>query len=361
VPQRLRLFAVSVPGLLLVISHGRGVNLLAMEGISISPGSEGEQFSPFLERLAGLGVRLRADTVEILQANLGYRCNLSCLHCHIQAGPQRNESMAPATLEHVLRALERHEIPRLDLTGGAPEMHPQFEELVRAAVGFGCQVSVRTNLAIMEEAEYRRLPDLYSPLGVEVIGSMPCYTEELVDQQRGRGVYARNIRVLQRLNDLGYGDPSAGLLLHLVYNPQRDTVAPEQCALEADYRNVLLEEHGIRFNSLFTITNAPIGRFAAILEREGRLNAYHRQLAEAFNPDTLPGLMCRNTVSVAWDGSLYDCDFNQAIGMTLDRRVPRHIRDFDLEALASRPIRCDDHCYACTAGGGSSCRGALVS
>ena len=331
-----------------------------MESTSSSPGSEGAQSSPFLETLAGLGVRLRADTVEILQVNLGYRCNLSCLHCHIQAGPQRRESMAPETLEHVLRALERYEIPRLDLTGGAPEMHPQFEELVRAAGGFGCQVSVRTNLAIMEEPGYSHLPDLYSLLGVEVIGSMPCYTEELVDQQRGRGVYARNIRMLRRLNELGYGNPSGGLLLHLVYNPQRDTVAPEQCALEVDYREVLFKEHGIRFNSLFTITNAPIGRFAAILEREGRLRAYRQQLAEAFNPDTLPGLMCRNTVSVAWDGSLYDCDFNQAIGLALDSRVPRHIRDFDLAALTSRPIRCDDHCYACTAGGGSSCRGAIA-
>jgi radical SAM/Cys-rich protein len=345
---------------MLLISRGWGVNLLAMENTSISPGSEREQFSPFLEKLAGLGVRLRADTVEILQVNLGYRCNLSCLHCHIQAGPQRSELMASETIDHVVRVLDRHKIPRLDLTGGAPEMHPRFEELVRAASGFGCQVSVRTNLAIMDEPSYSRLPDLYSLLGVEVIGSMPCYTEELVDQQRGRGVYARNIRVLRRLNELGYGDTSSGLLLHLVYNPQRDTVAPEQCALEADYREVLLREHGIRFNSLFTITNAPIGRFAAILEREGRLRAYHQQLAEAFNPDTLPGLMCRNTVSVAWDGSLYDCDFNQAIGMALDSRVPRHIRDFDLEALASRPIRCDDHCYACTAGGGSSCRGALI-
>jgi len=332
-----------------------------MESASIVPGSGGAQFSPFLEKLAGLGVRLRADTVEILQVNLGYRCNLSCLHCHIHAGPRRGESMAPETLEHVLRVLERFEIPRLDLTGGAPEMHPQFEELVRAAAGVGCQVSVRTNLAIMEEPDYSHLPDLFSCLGVEVIGSMPCYTEELVDQQRGRGVYARNIRVLRRLSELGYGDPSGGLLLHLVYNPQGDTVAPEQCALEADYREALFKEHGIRFNSLFTITNAPIGRFAAILEREGRLRAYHQQLAQAFNPYTLPGLMCRNTVSVAWDGSLYDCDFNQAIGMALDSRVPRHIRDFDLEALASRPIRCDDHCYACTAGGGSSCRGALVS
>ena len=345
----------------MLIASGSGVNSLVMESTSKSPGSAGAEFSPFLERLAGLGVKLRADTVEILQVNLGYRCNLSCLHCHIQAGPQRNESMAPETLEHVLHVLERHEIPRLDLTGGAPEMHPRFEELVRAAADFGCQVSVRTNLAIMGEPDYKHLPDLYSLLGVEVIGSMPCYTEELVDQQRGRGVYARNIRVLRRLNELGYGDPHAGLLLHLVYNPQRDTVAPEQCALEADYREVLFKEHGIRFNSLFTITNAPIGRFAAILEREGRLRAYHQQLAEAFNPDTLPGLMCRNTVSVAWDGSLYDCDFNQAIGMALDSRVPRHIRDFDLEALASRAIRCDDHCYACTAGGGSSCRGALVS
>jgi radical SAM/Cys-rich protein len=240
-------------------------------------------------------------------------------------------------------------------------MHPQFEELVRAAAGFGTRVSVRTNLAIMEEPEYLHLAELYALLGVEVIGSMPCYTEELVDRQRGRGVYARNIRVLRRLNGLGYGDPDTRLLLHLVYNPQRDTVAPEQCVLEGDYRDALAREHGIRFNSLFTITNAPIGRFAAALEREGRLRAYHALLAEAFNPETLPGLMCRNTVSVAWDGSLYDCDFNQAIGMELESGVPRHIRDFDLAALASRPIRCDDHCYACTAGGGSSCRGALVS
>jgi radical SAM/Cys-rich protein len=324
------------------------------------PEGAGAAIAPFLEKLAGLGVRLHADTVEILQVNLGYRCNLSCLHCHIQAGPQRTESMAPETVGHVLSAIERHRIPRLDLTGGAPELHPRFEEIVRAAAALGCQVSVRTNLAIMEEPSYRHLPDLYALLGVEVIGSMPCYTEELVDQQRGRGVYARNIRVLQRLNELGYGEPGGILLLHLVYNPQRDTVAPEQHALEGDYRAELSRQHDIRFNSLFTITNAPIGRFAAALEREGRLHTYHRQLVEAFNPDTIPGLMCRNTVSVAWDGSLYDCDFNQAIGMGLDSEVPRHIRDFDLDALASRPIRCDDHCYACTAGGGSSCRGALV-
>jgi radical SAM/Cys-rich protein len=306
---------------------------------------------------AATGDGLRALRIDTVQVNVGLRCNLACRHCHVESSPMRTEMMDEPTMRAVLDTSERVGARTLDLTGGAPEMHPQFRPFVDAALDRGLEVIVRTNLTIMLESGYQDLPGWLANRRVHLIASLPCYLPTNVDNQRGPTVHSRSVEVLRRLNHAGYGiDPS--LRLDLVYNPLGPALPPSQTALEEAYRDALLREFGLRFGRLFTITNMPIGRFASDLERQGARQGYETMLEEAFNPSTLEHLMCRSQVNVGWDGALYDCDFNNALGLGANGRAA-HVRDLDID-FARRFVRTGTHCFGCTAGGGSSCTGALV-
>ena len=296
-----------------------------------------------------------------LQVNLGYRCNQSCLHCHVNAGPQRRESMSRGTADDVLAFLRAGGITTLDLTGGAPELNPQFRRLVREARGLGIHVIDRCNLSILEEPGQEGLAAFLARHHVEVVASLPCYVEENVDGQRGVGVYTRSIHALRRLNALGYGKPQTGRVLNLVYNPTGPFLPPPQCSLEADYRRELRARFDIVFDRLYTLTNLPIQRFGSTLVSRGHFEDYMRLLKSAYRPENLDQLMCRDLVSVDWQGRVYDCDFNQMLGLPLHRggRPRPHIRDLIGQDLQGNPIVVADHCYGCTAGQGSSCGGAL--
>ena len=296
-----------------------------------------------------------------LQVNLGYKCNQSCLHCHVNAGPTRTEMMDDATFGDVLDFLRASGVRTLDVTGGAPELHPRFRELVVTARGLGARVIDRCNLTILEEPGQEDLAAFLAAEGVEVTASLPCYTEELVDRQRGAGVYESSIRGLRRLNALGYGGPDGKLVLNLVYNPQGPSLPPPQAALEADYRRELGERHGISFNHLFALANLPVARFGSTLISKGQFNSYMTLLRDAFRQENLDTVMCRSLVSVDWQGWVYDCDFNQMLGLPLqvDGRVRVSLRDLLERDLQNNPIVVRDHCYGCTAGQGSSCGGAL--
>lgn len=300
---------------------------------------------------------LTAQSVTTLQVNVGYRCNLVCSHCHIEAGPARTESMDGQTVDAVLRALATGPIETLDITGGAPELNPHFRRLVSTAHGQGKRILVRTNLAILHEPGMQDLPRFYREHNVEIIASLPCYQETNVDTMRGKGTFAKCMASLRELNGLGCGRPE-GPPLRLVYNPAGPFLPPSQGALEQDYRRVLGEQYGVSFTSLFALANMPIGRFRDRLARSGELDRYRDVLAGAFNPATLDGIMCRTLVSVGWDGTLYDCDFNQVLGLTVGPDATAHISDFSYESLAQRTIRIGDHCFGCTAGNGSSCTGS---
>ncbi len=302
---------------------------------------------------------LRAATVSTLQVNIGYRCNLLCRHCHIGAGPSRSEMMDRSTIDEILGVLADTDIPALDITGGAPELNPHFRYLITEARRLGKHVITRTNLAIFSEEGMADLPEFYSGCNVELIASLPCYLEKNVDGIRGSGTFSRSIRAVRTLNGLGYGLPD-GLPLSLVYNPGGAFLPPEQGKLEQDYKRELAARYGISFTRLYTITNMPLGRFRDALSRTGDLNGYLHMLFCAFNPATLNDLMCRHLVSVGPDGRLFDCDFNQVLGMTVSSAVPAHIHDFDRASLAHRIIRTGDHCFGCTAGTGSSCTGATA-
>ena len=299
---------------------------------------------------------LTAQGITTLQVNVGYRCNLACAHCHVEAGPGRTEAMDRETIDSVLRALAESPLATLDITGGAPELNPHFRGLVSTARQLGKRIIVRTNLAVLHEPGMEYLPSFYREQNVELVASLPCYRQENVDGMRGTGTFAKCIASLRTLNSLGYGLPG-GRLLHLVYNPAGPFLPPRQGALEQDYRRELRDQHGVSFTTLYALTNMPIGRFRDRLTRSGELERYHELLACAFNPAALDGVMCRTLLSVGWDGRLYDCDFNQVLGLTAGPDVPSHIRDFSYEALAGRTIRVGDHCYGCTAGSGSSCNG----
>lgn len=305
---------------------------------------------------------LAATGIETLQINVGRLCNQTCAHCHVDAGPQRREQMDRATAELCLAVLARTDIPVLDVTGGAPEMNPHFRRIVAAARALDPprHVIVRSNLTILVAPGFDDLPEFLAAHRVEVAASLPCYLEENVDRQRGSHVFRRSIDALARLNALGYGIPGTGLLLTLVYNPVGPSLPPPQEPLEADYRRELRARHGIEFTRLHTIANMPISRFRDDLERTGRLDAYERRLVERFNPAAAERVMCRTTLSVDWEGYLHDCDFNLMLGLPLEPAAPRHLRDFDLERLARRRVVTADHCFGCTAGAGSSCRGAVV-
>ncbi len=308
----------------------------------------------------GLGT-LRRGATRTLQVNVGKRCNQACHHCHVDAGPLRTENMTRETAERVLALLRRSPgIETVDLTGGAPELNPNFRDLVRGARACGAAVIDRCNLTVLFEAGQEDTADFLADAGVHIIASLPCYSRENVEAQRGRGVFDKSVRALQQLNELGYGCAD-GLRLDLVYNPVGPVLPPPQAELEDQYREELGDLFGIRFNRLLTLTNLPIKRFAHQLAREGRHAEYLSLLVTHFNPDTVSGLMCRDTVSVGWDGALYDCDFNQMLEIPLGG-APATLADVDtLESLVGLPIATASHCFACTAGSGSSCGGALAS
>jgi radical SAM/Cys-rich protein len=303
---------------------------------------------------------IRRQRLETLQVNLGYRCNQSCLHCHVNAGPGRTENMHAETIDLVLRVAAARRVQTLDLTGGAPELNPHFRRLVSEARCLGLRVIDRCNLTILSEPGQEDLADFLAQERVEVTASLPCYTPTLVDRQRGAGVYERSIAGLQRLNALGYGRPGGGLLLNLVYNPQGPSLPPPQAALETDYRRELAAQHGIVFNHLFALTNMPIQRFGSTLVSKGGFDAYMQLLRGAYQPGNLDTVMCRSLVSVDYQGDLYDCDFNQMLALRLGGGGGRaHLRDLLERDPAGEPIAVADHCYGCTAGQGSSCGGAL--
>jgi radical SAM/Cys-rich protein len=303
---------------------------------------------------------IERQSVMTLQVNLGYRCNQSCLHCHVDAGPKRSEVMTAGTLDAVIAFLRRGGVSTLDLTGGAPELNPGFRRLVSESRELGVQVVDRCNLTILEEPGQDDLAGFLADRRVEVVASLPCYLEENVDGQRGRGVFEVSIRALRQLNRLGYGHAGSGLPLNLVYNPQGPSLPPRQDCLEADYKRVLADRYGIRFNRLLTLTNMPIRRFGSMLQSQGRFGEYLGLLKSAHQDTNLEDVMCRSLVSVDWQGYLYDCDFNQMLDLPLDGRRRLHIAELAVGDLAGRPIRVGEHCYGCTAGQGSSCGGALA-
>ena len=307
--------------------------------------------------------RIRRGPIETLQVNLGYRCNQHCVHCHVNAGPKRTEEMSAETVNAVLAFLDASPtVATLDLTGGAPEMNADFRRLVRAAHGRGLRVIDRCNLTILEEPGYEDLAAFLAGQGVEITASLPCYLEDNVDRQRGKGVFAASIHGLLKLNALGYGVEGSGRVLNLVYNPQGPVLPPPQEALERAYREHLGEAFGIRFSQLFTIANMPIKRFGSTLVSKGQFAGYMKTLREAHRAENLAGVMCRSLVSVDWQGYLYDCDFNQQLDMPIaGGGQPRlHLRDATAAMLAGGAIRVAGHCYGCTAGQGSSCGGALA-
>jgi radical SAM/Cys-rich protein len=305
---------------------------------------------------------LKRLTIDTLQLNLGYRCNQSCVHCHVNAGPSRTEEMTTETIDAVLDFLAGNpEINCLDLTGGAPELNPQFRRLVVAARARGLRVIDRCNLTILEEPGHEDLAAFLAGHRVELVASLPCYLEENVDRQRGKGVFETSLRALHRLNALGYGTPGGGLDLSLVYNPQGPSLPPPQGPLEAAYRQHLEFNHGVVFTRLYTLANMPIQRFGSLLISRGEFNAYLDTLRAAHHADNLEQVMCRRLVSVDWQGYLYDCDFNQQLGLALTDAAGRrlHISAASASRLDAIPIRVAEHCYGCTAGQGSSCGGAL--
>ncbi|HEY2918214.1 MAG TPA: arsenosugar biosynthesis radical SAM (seleno)protein ArsS [Candidatus Binatia bacterium] len=318
---------------------------------------------PFLERIRQESDGLRKRRIEVLQVNMGKYCNQACIHCHVEAGPGRKEMMTRETIEAILKFLDRSEIPTVDITGGAPELSRNFDYLVESCVGLGRRVMDRCNLTVFFEPEKEYLPEFFQQNRVEVICSLPCYTEENVDRQRGDGTFDLSIRGLKRLNDLGYGIPGTGLDLHLVYNPLGAYLPPAQEKLEQDYKRVLQEKFGIVFNRLYCLANMPITRFEKLLKRLGQYDQYLELLERSFNAATLDKVMCRDLLSVGWEGSVYDCDFNQMLDLPLRDQDGKPLRIWQVspEMLENKPILIGNHCYACTAGCGSSCGGALVS
>ncbi len=305
--------------------------------------------------------RLRRARLDTLQVNLGYRCNQSCLHCHVGAGPNRTEMMTAAMADLVLEVVRARGIRTLDLTGGAPELNPQFRSLVSRARALGVQVIDRCNLTILFEPGQQDLAAFLAAQRVEIVASLPCYSVANVDRQRGDGVFDKSIAALQELNALGYGDEGSGLVLNLVYNPQGPSLPPPQQALEADYKRVLAAHFGVRFNRLFALTNMPIQRFGSTLVSKGTFAGYLQLLKASYRPENLGTVMCNSQLSVDWQGDLYDCDFNQMLGLParLGDSVRPHLRDLLERPGAGEPIRVANHCYGCTAGQGSSCGGAL--
>lgn len=304
---------------------------------------------------------IKRQRLETLQVNLGYLCNQTCVHCHVNAGPTRTEMMIDENVETVMEVLKAQSIQTLDLTGGAPEMHWRFRDLVHEARKQGVHVIDRCNLTILEEPGYKTLAEFLAEQQVEVIASMPCYSPTNVDKQRGKGVFDTSIAALQRLNALGYGKPDSGLSLNLVYNPLGPSLPPNQQQLEADYKRELKKHFDIEFGQLFTLVNMPIQRFGSMLISKGQFADYMQLLKDAYVPTNLDNVMCRTMVSVDWQGNLHDCDFNQMLQLPLIGSDTQHLKDLLSQNLEGREIYIADHCYGCTAGQGSSCGGALNS
>lgn len=306
---------------------------------------------------------IKRGKLDTLQVNLGYRCNQSCSHCHVNAGPNRTEEMSSETLDLILEFIQHQSITCLDLTGGAPELHPEFKELVVKARALDVHVIDRCNLTILEEPEQEDLAGFLAQHQVEIAASLPCYTKDNVEAQRGDGVFDASILGLQQLNKFGYGVAGSGLLLNLVFNPQGANLPPPQAALEADYHRILKQDHGVVFNHLLTITNMPIQRFGSTLISKGEFEPYMNLLESAHQASNLASVMCRNLLSVDWEGYIYDCDFNQMLGIPIsyiNNKKP-HISDILELDMTAKDIMVADHCYGCTAGQGSSCGGALSS
>ena len=317
----------------------------------------------FAQKLAEQSISLRRGRPEILQVNVGKLCNLTCVHCHVNAGPKRKEIMTRETIDRIIRWFGKTDIPTVDLTGGAPEMMPDFRYFIEQVKQLqpARHVIDRCNLTILVERDYEDLGKFLATNKVEIIASMPCYSARNVNAQRGEGVFEGSIAALQLLNSLRYGiDPE--LPLHLIYNPVGAFLPPSQREVEADYKRELKKHFGIVFNKLYTLTNLPIGRFASYLRRNNNLNEYMELLIQAFNPVTINGLMCRNTISVGWRGEVYDCDFNQQLGMQWNNpdMSGRFLWDVDPEKIENCQIMTGNHCFGCTAGAGSSCGGAIV-
>lgn len=318
----------------------------------------------FSQKLETIGFfPLKPTDLEILQVNVGYMCDLTCSHCHVDAGPDRKEIMTQETMQQCIDAIKKSNIHTLDLTGGAPEMNPNFQwfiEQVRA-IDKNIEIIVRSNLTILvSNPRFKTYPEFFKKHNLTVVASMPCYTQENVDKQRGDGVFNRSIEALNNLNALGYGIEGSNLQLHLVFNPGGASLPGDQAGLEADYKRILKSDWDIDFNNLYTITNLPISRFLDFLIENDKYDTYMDLLVNSFNPTAAAGVMCRNTVSVDWQGNLYDCDFNQMLALPVEDKSPQHIKEFTVEGLNGRDIVIGQHCYGCTAGAGSSCQGSLT-
>ncbi|WP_207891050.1 arsenosugar biosynthesis radical SAM (seleno)protein ArsS [Hymenobacter edaphi] len=328
----------------------------------LQPGQAAGAYLPsFAQKMREAGLfPLRPLASAVLQVNVGKMCNQVCRHCHVDAGPDRKEIMTRETMQLCLDALAQSDIATVDLTGGAPEMNPDFRWFVEQIRALGRHVIVRCNLTIIvANKKYHDLPEFFKAHGVEVVSSLPFYNASKTDRQRGDGVFEDSVRALKMLNAVGYGQEGSGLTLNLVYNPAGAFMPSSQVGLERDFKRALLKDHGIVFNQLFAITNIPISRYLDYLIESGNYAAYMEKLVTSFNPAAAAGVMCRSTVSVGWDGQLYDCDFNQMLDLPVAGPV-RHIRDFDAARLAERAVVVNQHCYGCTAGAGSSCGGTTA-
>jgi len=314
----------------------------------------------FVERLKAMEMfPLCATGIEILQLNITRRCNLTCRHCHVEASPDRQEMMSEEVLAECVRIAHIPEINTIDVTGGAPELHPQLPWLLRELATTKKRIIVRSNLTILTEGVWQPFPQMYRELGVEIVGSLPDYTSERTDRQRGSGTFTRCITAIRQLNKIGYGLEGTGLILNLMHNPSGAFMPGNQSSLEHEYKRQLRERFGVEFNGLFVLTNCPIGRYLDYLISSDNLDDYMAVLASALNPAAVSNVMCRNTLSIGWDGRLYDCDFNQMLDLVVNDDSPTHIRQFDLKRLSQRVITVRNHCFACCAGAGCSCQGAL--
>ncbi|TVQ06049.1 MAG: radical SAM/Cys-rich domain protein [Balneolaceae bacterium] len=315
----------------------------------------------FEKKLNEIGLfPLKPTGIEIFQINVGYMCNMTCKHCHVDAGPDRQEIMTRETLEYCLEAIRTSDIQTVDLTGGAPEMNPHFRWFVDEVFKLDKHIIVRSNLTILDTKKFEDLPRFMAERGIEITCSLPFYSKRRTDAQRGEGTYDKSIKVLKILNHIGYGKEENGLMLNLVYNPVGAFLPASQDSLKQDYKERLWKDHEIVFNDLYTITNLPISRYLNFLVTSGNLEEYMEKLITSFNPSAAMGVMCRNTISIGWDGTLYDCDFNQMLKLRTNHGAPDHIKNWDLKKLNSREIVVNQHCYGCTAGAGSSCGGAVT-
>lgn len=323
---------------------------------------ERTEIESFESKLDNIGLLpLKPTAIDIFQVNLGKMCNQVCKHCHVDAGPDRKEIMTKETMQLCLDALDRSNIQTVDLTGGAPEMNPDFRWFVEELSARNKHIIVRCNLTIiLANAKYNDLPDFFKKHKVEVVSSLPHFSARRTDSQRGEGVFEKSIKALQMLNDVGYGKEDPDLKLNLVFNPSGAFLPGDQMQLENEFKRRLKNDHDIDFNELYAITNLPVSRFLDYLVNTDNYEEYMQKLIDAFNPTAASGVMCRNTISIGWDGYLFDCDFNQMLDLKFANGVPDHIKDFDVNKLESRDIILNNHCYGCTAGAGSSCGGSTI-